>query len=282
MCHKAIAWAWEQDLPPTTKLVLLALAHAVNGGYRSAWGCCPGQSRLAAECGISERQVIKHLQELKRRGLIEITPRAGDGRGRRSNAYRLCPAQHVLDLDPPTTTTSPGLMAPIETPAETLDEAPQKFTLPGGQGAPEFTLPGGGKVNFLSGNVNQSSLCIPIDNKEEDREEERVLVTTPPTRASSSPGTLSQDPEFDWRAMARDLRPDLDAEPVWLKCCTYHDGKHPGTRPTAVDWRMWLLREWKNNRQQSKITIGHRSLGGFAHPPAPPPIDGVYEVHHEH
>lgn len=303
MSQKATQWAWEQDLPPTGKLVLLALADAVNGGYRACWGCCPGQARLASACGISERQVIKHLQGLKERGLIEITARAGEGQGRKSNAYRLCPEQHVLDLEPPS-----------EDPREGEKKGTQKFTLPGGQSEHVFTLPRGGKVNFLSGNVNPSSLCTPYRQEEEDRERVLVSVDTTHTREVLSPKTLSQDPgpvtvgmepdieadlapwspphalgqtasdqapAFDWAQMAADIRPDIQADIVWAKFQAHLAIKQPGRQPTADEWRLWLLREWKNNSGAAMITGRHRALGGFATRQGPPTERTVHEVRHE-
>ncbi|QIT54104.1 helix-turn-helix domain-containing protein [Aquisalimonas sp. 2447] len=88
MSLQATRWAWAQELPATAKLVLLALAECVNG--RDGQGACyPGQGRIAAMCGISDRQVRNVLRDLEYRGLVETVHRPGTGRGRRSNVYRL-------------------------------------------------------------------------------------------------------------------------------------------------------------------------------------------------
>lgn len=88
MSLRAIGWAWEQDLQPTAKLVLLALAECVHG-RDDGDSCYPGQRRLAEMCGVSDRQIRNVLRELEERGLIETLPRPGSGGGRRSNVYRL-------------------------------------------------------------------------------------------------------------------------------------------------------------------------------------------------
>jgi len=79
-------WAWQvPDLLPSARLLLLALAEHVSEGTI----CFPGQSRLAAMCGVSDRQVRSLLRDLAARGLITVEHRPGQGRGRKSNVYRL-------------------------------------------------------------------------------------------------------------------------------------------------------------------------------------------------
>jgi len=86
MSRDARDWAWSlPDLPPSTRLLLLALAEHVREGMT----CFPGQARLAARCGVSDRQVRNLLQELQGRGLISVEHRPGQGGGRKSNLYRL-------------------------------------------------------------------------------------------------------------------------------------------------------------------------------------------------
>lgn len=87
MSIRELRWAWGQTLPPTHKLVLLALADAVNGSAQGA--CYPGQERLAVLCGIGLRQVKAVLADLKARGLIDVRPRGKKGGGRTSNEYFL-------------------------------------------------------------------------------------------------------------------------------------------------------------------------------------------------
>ena len=86
MSIDARKWAWRvPELLPSARLLLLALAEHVSDGAT----CFPGQFRLAAMCGISDRQVRSLLRELQARGLITVEHRPGQGRGRKSNVYRL-------------------------------------------------------------------------------------------------------------------------------------------------------------------------------------------------
>ena len=86
MSIEAREWAWGvSELLPSARLLLLALAEHVSDGAT----CFPGQSRLATMCGISDRQVRSLLRELQARGLITVEHRPGQGRGRKSNVYRL-------------------------------------------------------------------------------------------------------------------------------------------------------------------------------------------------
>jgi hypothetical protein len=96
--HEARHWAWSlADLPTPVRLLLLALAEHVRDGTT----CFPGQTRLAAMCSVSERQVRNLLRELQLRGLISVEHRAGQGSGRRSNLYRLAMVERPPDPDCP-------------------------------------------------------------------------------------------------------------------------------------------------------------------------------------
>lgn len=79
-------FAWERavkasDMPPTRKLILLALATHSNKGGR-AW---PGHALLADECGLSERSIRKHLAAASADGWLECT-RRGRNVGRTAGA----------------------------------------------------------------------------------------------------------------------------------------------------------------------------------------------------
>jgi hypothetical protein len=98
MSNQARQWAWSlPDLPTPVRLLLVALAEHVRDGTT----CFPGQTRLAAMCGISERQVRNLLRELQVRGLVKVEHRAGQGAGRRSNLYRLAMGKRQRDCDCP-------------------------------------------------------------------------------------------------------------------------------------------------------------------------------------
>lgn len=77
-------WAWAQDAG-RDKLLLLAVAdHAGDDGT-----CYPGQARLAAKCGITDRAVRDGMKRLEKSvGLVR--ERRNDARGHRtSDLYRL-------------------------------------------------------------------------------------------------------------------------------------------------------------------------------------------------
>ncbi|WP_409372310.1 helix-turn-helix domain-containing protein [Paraburkholderia mimosarum] len=78
-------WAWEQSLPPASKLVLMALADAADEeGY-----CYPRVRTIAVKCGVSERTVQRTLKTFESGNLLVVTPRfTGEGR-QTSNGYRL-------------------------------------------------------------------------------------------------------------------------------------------------------------------------------------------------
>lgn len=85
-------FSWERlvlacTLPPTTKLVALALAtHADADGSHAH----PGQDRLARECGIQPRAVRRHLDALAALELVVRTFRGSSaGRAGRADVYRL-------------------------------------------------------------------------------------------------------------------------------------------------------------------------------------------------
>lgn len=122
MSVKAIAWAWEQDVPTSSdKLVLLALAdHADDLGV-----CWPGKKGIAEKTGISDRTVNRSVDRLEESGLLVMEERF-DPRGRQtSNRYRLLMGGcHAVTLPPDTVTPSGGDMVtpsysePSEEPSE--------------------------------------------------------------------------------------------------------------------------------------------------------------------
>lgn len=70
-----------KDLAPGAKLVYaMLLKYAWNNGF-----CFPGQERLAADMGVTDRSVRTHLQELQEKGYVRIK-RQGQGR---PNLYEL-------------------------------------------------------------------------------------------------------------------------------------------------------------------------------------------------
>lgn len=86
MSLHALSWAFEQNLPPSEKIVLLALADCENG---ETLRCDPSQAHLAELSSLSERTVRDMLKSLAARGLITRTAQGSSKGGRRPDAYRL-------------------------------------------------------------------------------------------------------------------------------------------------------------------------------------------------
>ncbi len=85
MSVKAMSWAWEQDVPMSSKGVLLALAdHADNDGI-----CWPGVRSVAEKCRMSPSTVRYHLRILRRSGLLFAEERKREDGSFTSNIYHL-------------------------------------------------------------------------------------------------------------------------------------------------------------------------------------------------
>lgn len=84
MSIRAIAWAFEQDVPPTSKLVLLKLADNAND---EGW-CWPAQSTLARHTSLTRETVNRHISKLEAAGLLAVKRRTQEGVNL-PNYYRL-------------------------------------------------------------------------------------------------------------------------------------------------------------------------------------------------
>lgn len=85
-------WAWAQELSPTPKLILMALADAANDKDE----CWPGIPFIARKCCVSERTVQRVLQDFDASKLMSVEPQFDPKNGRRtSNKYRLNIAPHT-------------------------------------------------------------------------------------------------------------------------------------------------------------------------------------------
>jgi hypothetical protein len=122
MSVAAVAWAFEQHLPPNEKVVLLALADCENGQSQV---CIPGQERIAQMSSMSVRSVRRMLTALEARGLIEREHR-NRGNGRTSDSYVLNRAVRLAGgVEPtgqsgsPNRTTVAGIREPEEEPEDT-------------------------------------------------------------------------------------------------------------------------------------------------------------------
>lgn len=86
MSIRAMNWAWSQELAPTPKLILMALADAANDHDE----CWPGIPFMARKCCVSERTVQRVLQDFQKSQLIAVNAQFDPKNGRRtSNMYRL-------------------------------------------------------------------------------------------------------------------------------------------------------------------------------------------------
>lgn len=112
-------WAWEQQLPPNGKIVLMALADIAD----DTGDCWPKVSTIAHKCCISERTVQRVFKEFEGTGLIMVTPRfTAEGR-QTSNGYRL-----KMEAKPATPPPS-SLASPLPSPCL----AKKALTPPGGK-----------------------------------------------------------------------------------------------------------------------------------------------------
>ena len=73
-------------LPATTKLVLLTLATHMNDHGE---GCFPGIKLLMAECSLSNRAVITHLEKARDAGWITVSKHGFSGQQWARNDYRI-------------------------------------------------------------------------------------------------------------------------------------------------------------------------------------------------
>ena len=145
-----MTWAWSKALPPTSKLVLMALADIAD----DLGVCWPSHPTLAAKCSLTDRTLRRVLSLLQAQKLVFIEPRFNTNGSRTSNRYRLavdtppdkfsggmvirgqgdgyrCPGALVTGVLQTTTEPSfePSLQPPPPAPHRTLGPSP-----PGGGG----------------------------------------------------------------------------------------------------------------------------------------------------
>lgn len=92
-----MAWAVEQKIPATKKIVLLMLANRTNSDTGK---CVPKIKTLADDCGLSESATKAALKELAELGLIKAHQRFYEGQ-QLPNQYELCPDGVGLQKTPP-------------------------------------------------------------------------------------------------------------------------------------------------------------------------------------
>lgn len=124
MSVAAVAWAFEQKLPPNEKVVLLALADCENGQTAI---CIPGQERIAEMSTMSVRSVRRMLERLEERGLIQREHRTSLSTGyRTSDSYVLALRDNLAGRAEPSgqneqanRSTVAGIREPEEEPEDT-------------------------------------------------------------------------------------------------------------------------------------------------------------------
>ena len=76
MSYQAMGWATEQDIPAMQKIVLLMLANRMN---QDTGRCFPSHNRLATECGMSKRSVIRQIEKLEKFGFLSVIRETQNG-----------------------------------------------------------------------------------------------------------------------------------------------------------------------------------------------------------
>ena len=85
MSIEAVRWGLRQDLPPTPKLVLVALGESAD----DQGICWPSVPTLARRCSLSVRTVQRILHDIEDSGRMRIEPRYRADGSRTSNRYVL-------------------------------------------------------------------------------------------------------------------------------------------------------------------------------------------------
>ena len=86
MSFQAMTWAVEQELPAMQKIVLLMMANRTGNDNGI---CYPSHERLAKDCGMEKRSVIRQIEKLETAGLLTVI-RSVDDKGMKAvNKYRL-------------------------------------------------------------------------------------------------------------------------------------------------------------------------------------------------
>lgn len=109
MSIKAMNWAWEQSLPCSPKLILMALADAAD----DSGDCWPKVKTIAKKCCVSERTVQRVMKEFIADGLLELTPRFNQDGRQISNKYRLLLNRRYPDKLSPSLQSGWGRVTPL-------------------------------------------------------------------------------------------------------------------------------------------------------------------------
>lgn len=101
MSVKVMSWVWEQDLPTTKKMLLLAIADHSDDDGNNAW---PSKARLAKKVGVLPSYVRRLLRELEDDGWITTARQRGGTletpSDRRPNLYQINLTRGSLQCSP--------------------------------------------------------------------------------------------------------------------------------------------------------------------------------------
>jgi hypothetical protein len=86
MSIQAVAWALEQEIPGTAKLVLISLANRADHVTGHCW---PSMERIAKEASCSKRSIHTYISALKRNGFLDVRSGRGKTGGAHTNDYWL-------------------------------------------------------------------------------------------------------------------------------------------------------------------------------------------------
>ena len=93
MSLEATLWAWDLDIQPVTKLVLLAIADYC-GSEQTAW---PSYETISKRTGLDRRTIIRHCKVLEEAGHISINKRKIEKTKNCSNLYQLHVSEQYLN-----------------------------------------------------------------------------------------------------------------------------------------------------------------------------------------
>lgn len=128
-----MTWAFDLELPPTPKLVLLVLAdHADDLGF-----CFPGAATIARRASVSERTLSRVLAQLEEQGYIARSRRHLANGNRTSDGYLLTPDKATnwpVDNPPSVQDQTPTVASTgepsVEPPVTNKQGAPRQTQLP--------------------------------------------------------------------------------------------------------------------------------------------------------
>ena len=191
-------WAWGQALPPTSKLILMALADAADDEGL----CWPGVRTLATKCCVSGRTVQRTIKTFVAQGILIVEERRRPDGRQTSNNYFLALRQYPDNLSPQLrrsdgggdtsdtggmTQLSQGLgdiaMSPQEPPREFINK-PQQPQAGGGPATiiifpRRLTVPERESILKMAGQIPFQDLQQLVDELASALMSEKTIRTTP-------------------------------------------------------------------------------------------------------